>query len=163
MQPRCNRFRGIVSGMAKSTTKSYVPLMAAALAGIATTCVLLLVLVFLRSTSTASAATTGTTAEATASASSNGLPPLSGSGGGLEYMIRGRVAAVSATSITLAGNGPSITASINGSTRFTGQIMSASGIKVGDEVSAQLSGKSQSSLVASTIDDSGQTADGDSV
>lgn len=84
------------------------------------------------------------------------LPPLSGDGGGLTYMLNGRVAAISSTSITLAGNGPSVKAAIDGSTRVSGNVTEVSGIKVGDQVTAQVSGQSSTSLVASAIQDPGQ-------
>ncbi len=81
------------------------------------------------------------------------LPPLSGGGGGLQLMLNGRVAAVSGSSITLAGNGPDVKAAITSSTRFTGTVTSSKGVKVGDQISAQVSGSSASSLVAVDIQD----------
>jgi len=83
------------------------------------------------------------------------LPPLSGTGAGLQVMLGGRVTAVSATSITIGGRGPSVTAKITKATRFTGNVHSVTGVKVGDQVSAVLSGASASSLTATTIQDLG--------
>lgn len=59
-------------------------------------------------------------------------------GGGPEMFVGGRVTAVSGTSITIGGPGRSITAAVTSSTQFTGKVSSISGVKVGDQVSAQL-------------------------
>ncbi len=69
------------------------------------------------------------------------LPPRGGAGGrrALQLMVAGRVTAVSSTSITLAGQGHSITAALTRGTRITGRSDRAAGIKVGDTVSAQIS------------------------
>lgn len=83
------------------------------------------------------------------------LPPLSGSGGGLQLMLSGKVLAISGTSITLGGNGPNVVARINGSTRVSGNVTSPSGIKVGDQVSAQVTGRNSSNLTAVAIQDPG--------
>ncbi|MBR7826372.1 hypothetical protein KDK95_08670 [Actinospica sp. MGRD01-02] len=145
--------------------KSNAPLMAVAVVAVAAAIGLLIVLVFANSPSSASAAsdpTNGNPAptQTYAGGGSGGgtlaaLPPLSGNGGGLMYMLNGKVAAISSTSITLAGNGPSVTAAINSSTQVSGDISSVSGIKVGDQVTAQVSGQSSSSLVATAIQDPG--------
>jgi hypothetical protein len=86
------------------------------------------------------------------------LPPLSGGGGGgaLQLMLTGKVLAISGTSITLGGNGPSVTAAINGSTKFSGSVTSASGIRVGDLVGAEVSGQDSADMVAAEIQDPGQ-------
>jgi hypothetical protein len=65
---------------------------------------------------------------------SGGVP----GGGQAEMLVMGSVTAVSATSITIGGNGPAVTAAVTDATRVTGQVSSIAGIKVGDEVSAQL-------------------------
>jgi Domain of unknown function (DUF5666) len=145
--------------------KSNAPLLAVAVVAVAAVIGLLIVLVFANSPSTAAASdpTSGTNPAPTQTYAGGGsgggtlaaLPPLSGNGGGLMYMLNGKVAAISSTSITLAGNGPSVTAAINSSTQFSGNITSASGIKVGDQVTAQVGGQSSSSLVASAIQDPG--------
>jgi len=87
--------------------------------------------------------------------SPSALPPLSGTGGALQVMVGGRVTAVSATSITIGGRGPSVTAKITKATRFMGTTHSVTGVKVGDQVSAVLSGTSAGSLAAATIQDLG--------
>jgi len=84
------------------------------------------------------------------------LPPLNGNGGGLQYMLNGQVSAISATSITLSGSGPSVTAAITSSTQVGGNVTSVSQIKVGDQVTAQVGGKSATALVAMSIQDPGQ-------
>jgi hypothetical protein len=60
---------------------------------------------------------------------------LPGSGAATLFLV-GRVTAVSATSITIAGAGPTVTATVTPSTRVSGRVASISGIKVGDQVSA---------------------------
>ena len=67
----------------------------------------------------------------------NGGFPGGGGGVGHAFLIA-RVLKVSATSITLGGPGRSITASVTSSTRITGKVSAISGIKVGDQVSAQI-------------------------
>ena len=42
------------------------------------------------------------------------------------------------TSITIGGPGHTVTAAVTGSTRITGKVSGISGIKVGDQVSAQI-------------------------
>ncbi|HUN32505.1 MAG TPA: hypothetical protein VMU95_10875 [Trebonia sp.] len=81
------------------------------------------------------------------------LSPLTGNGSGLTMMLSGRVTAVSATSITIGGNGPSVTAKVTQETRFSGQVRSIGGVKVGDQVSATFSGSSASSLTVTAIED----------
>jgi hypothetical protein len=49
----------------------------------------------------------------------------------------------------------SITARITGSTQFSGQVRAISGVKVGDQVAASLTGSSASSLTATSLDDLG--------
>jgi hypothetical protein len=78
-----------------------------------------------------------------------------GGGGGGEMFAGGKVVAASPTSITLTGQGQQITAAITSSTKFTG-VSSASKIKVGDLVMAQISGYGTSHPVAITIQDPAQ-------
>jgi len=52
----------------------------------------------------------------------------------------GKVAAVSATSITLAAGGQRVTAAVTEATKVTGKVSSISGVKVGDMVTAQITG-----------------------
>jgi hypothetical protein len=67
----------------------------------------------------------------------NSLPGTGSAGSGTLFVI-GKVTAVSGTSITVGGPGHTVTAAVTGSTRITGQVSGISGIKVGDQVSAQI-------------------------
>jgi hypothetical protein len=76
------------------------------------------------------------------------LPP-----GAMERLeIGGQVTAVSATSITLNGGGQEITATVTRATKVTGKVTSISGVKVGDFVSASISG-ANGKLTAGSIQD----------
>jgi hypothetical protein len=76
------------------------------------------------------------------------LPP-----GAMERLeIGGQVTAVSATSITLNGGGQEITATVTRATKVTGKVTSISGVKVGDFVSASISG-ANGKLTADSIQD----------
>ena len=67
-----------------------------------------------------------------------GALPGTGSGGTGTLFAIGKVTAVSGTSITIGGPGHTVTAAVTGSTRITGKVSGISGIKVGDQVSAQI-------------------------
>jgi hypothetical protein len=76
------------------------------------------------------------------------LPP-----GAMERLeIGGQVTSVSATSITLDAGGQAIKAAVTRATTITGKVTSISGIKVGDLVSASISGTS-GKLTADSIQD----------
>jgi hypothetical protein len=90
-------------------------------------------------------------AGATPSVSAGGLPGT----GQLEMMLSGRVLAVSGTSITIGGSGPSVTAAVTGTTKVTGTARGIGGVKAGDEVSAQISG-TPGHLAATAIQDPAQ-------
>jgi hypothetical protein len=64
------------------------------------------------------------------------------------FLVRG-------TSITIGGTGPSVTAAINGGTTITGSAHGIGGVKVGDEVAAQITGNA-SHLVTTTLQDPAQ-------
>jgi hypothetical protein len=88
------------------------------------------------------------------------LPGLPGNAGGngdeqLRMLLTGRVLAVSRTSVTIGGAGPSVTASVTSTTRLTGRVHALSGVKVGDEVTAQITG-TPSHLVITTLQDPAQ-------
>jgi hypothetical protein len=68
----------------------------------------------------------------------NGAFPGSGPGAGPSLFMIGKVIAISSRSITIGGPGHAMTAAITGSTRITGSVSSISGIKPGDQVSAQI-------------------------
>jgi hypothetical protein len=68
-----------------------------------------------------------------------GTVPGGGGGAVGEGFITGRVEAVSSTSITIGGGpGQSMTAAITAATKVTGKVASIGGVKVGDQVSAQI-------------------------
>ena len=76
------------------------------------------------------------------------LPP-----GATEHLeIGGPVTAVSATSITLDGGGQPITAAVTRATAITGKVTGIAGIKVGDFVSALITG-ANGKLTADSIQD----------
>ena len=105
----------------------------------------------------AASAADGTTPSVSAPAGSGtglpGLPGLSGNGNGqLRMVLTGRVLAVSGTSITIGGHGPSVTAAVTSATTITGTAHGISGVKVGNEVSAQITGTA-GHLTATAIQD----------
>lgn len=83
------------------------------------------------------------------------LPKLASGGDGiLHLLLVGKVLAVSRSSITIDSNGSRPTkVAFTNSTKFTGRIVSISGIKVGDEVYAQVIGQSNADLLVATIRD----------
>ena len=94
------------------------------------------------------------------SGAGNGTQPAQ-QGGGLSSLppgamerleIGGQVTAVSATSITLNGGGQEITATVTRATKVTGKVTSISDVKVGDFVSASISG-ANGKLTADSIQD----------
>lgn len=56
----------------------------------------------------------------------------------LHIVMEGKVTAVSSSSITIQGTQHTVTASITSATKITGQASSISGIKVGENVSAEI-------------------------
>jgi hypothetical protein len=89
-----------------------------------------------------------------------GLPGPGSAAG--EMLIGGTVAAVTATSITIGGPGREVTAAVTSSTRFTGKITSISGVKAGDQVTAQLT-QNGGTITAVTVADPGQLPSGGSL
>jgi hypothetical protein len=75
----------------------------------------------------------GNSAAPAAPGQRGGVPP---GGGAATLFLVGTVTAVSATSITIEGAGPAVTATVTPSTRVSGRVASISGIRVGDQVSA---------------------------
>jgi len=120
-----------------------------------------LVVIAVRDVAATPAAANGAAPSASAAPGSSGgnqLPQgstpgaLPGSGQAEQVEIAGKVAAVSATSITLDGAGQQITATVTGGTKVTGRVTSIAGVKPGDLVSAQLTG-SGGKLTATAIQD----------
>jgi hypothetical protein len=90
---------------------------------------------------TPSASAPGGTGSAGSGTSRPALPGPTGNGDGqLQVIVTGRVLAVSATSITIGGSGPSVTAAVTSATKVTGTARNIAGVKPGDEVTAQVSG-----------------------
>jgi hypothetical protein len=85
-----------------------------------------------------------------------GLP---GGGPGRTASMIGKVSAVTSTSITVGGPGRSITAAVTGDTRVTGKVSSIGGVKVGDQVSAQMT-QSGGKFTATAIQDPAQAPPG---
>ncbi|HEX4397065.1 MAG TPA: hypothetical protein VH136_05490 [Trebonia sp.] len=81
----------------------------------------------------------GRAPSAGAPASGGGPAPTTvpGSGQTVQLEIGGKVTAVSATSITVAGPGHQVTAAVTNATKVSGRVSSISGVKAGDEVSLQ--------------------------
>jgi hypothetical protein len=88
----------------------------------------------------------GASASASISASASARPEQ------LRVALTGRVLAVSPTSITIGGAGPSVTAAVTGTTTITGRAHGIGGVKAGDEVSAELTGTADR-LTATAIQD----------
>lgn len=80
-----------------------------------------------------------------------GGPAGSGTGQ-VQALIVGTVTAVSSTSITVTGQGNSITAAVTHATKVSGSVTSISGVEVGDRVLAQLTGTGRT-FTATTIQD----------
>ena len=83
---------------------------------------------------------------------SGGVIPSTGPGQELQLDIGGEVTAVSATSITLGVGAQHVTAAITGATTVTGRVRNISGIRVGDLVSARITG-ADGKLTAVAIQD----------
>jgi hypothetical protein len=90
---------------------------------------------------------------------------IPGGGGAVEQMlVSGTVTAVSSTSITIGGGpGQSVTAAITSSTRITGKVTSIGGIRVGDQVSAQITRTNGGQPTVTAIQDPAQAQSGGSL
>jgi hypothetical protein len=89
--------------------------------------------------STSPSATPSTQPPALAPGGSSGGGVIPGGGGAVGQMfVAGPVTAVSSTSITIGGPDHTVTAAITSATRISGKVSSIGGIKVGDQVSAQI-------------------------
>jgi hypothetical protein len=100
-----------------------------------------------------SASPAAPTAGAQGGGAAGGGPGIGGGeGGGGNLFLGGKVTAISAASITLTGQGQTFTAAITSSTKFTG-VRGPSGIKVGAEVTAQITGYGSGHPVATAIQD----------
>jgi hypothetical protein len=75
-----------------------------------------------------------------------------GRGQAVQLEIGGKVTAVSATSITVAGPDHQVTAAVTSATKVSGRVSSIGGVTAGDEVSLQATGTS-GKLTATAIQD----------
>jgi hypothetical protein len=99
------------------------------------------------------------------------VAPGGGSGGGTipgggavgKMFVAGPVTAVSSTSITIGGPNHTVTAAITSATRITGKVTSIGGIKVGDQVSAQITESNGGQPTVAAIQDPAQAPSGGSV
>jgi hypothetical protein len=94
----------------------------------------------------------GSAPSAPTPASASASIPASARPGRLQVALTGRVLAVSRTSITIGGEGASVTAAVTGATTITGRAHGIGGVETGDEVSAQLTGTA-TRLTATAIRD----------
>lgn len=100
---------------------------------------------------------------AVAPGGSGGGGAIPGGGAVGEMFVAGPVTAVSSTSITIGGPNHTVTAAITNSTRITGKVTSIGGIKVGDQVSAQITESNGSQPTVTAIQDPAQAPSGGSV
>lgn len=84
--------------------------------------------------------------------SGGGSIPSAGPGQSVRLKLGGPVTAVSATSITVGSGTRAVTAAVTKSTVVTGNVHSIGGVKVGDLVSAQITG-SGGKLTAVSLQD----------
>jgi hypothetical protein len=101
------------------------------------------------------AAPSPTTAQPPGSSQQGGVPGSGGFPGGGpvgQLLLRGRVVAVSSTSITIAGGSHTVTAAVTSATSVTGKVTSIGLVKVGDVVSAQIT-ESGGEATATAIQD----------
>src|SRR6202034_87326 len=100
------------------------------------------------------------------------VAPGGGSGGGTipggggavgEMFVAGPVTAVSSTSIRIGGPNHTVTAAMTSSTRITGKVTSIGAIKVGDQVSAQITESNGGQPTVAAIQDPAQAPSGGGV
>jgi hypothetical protein len=78
--------------------------------------------------------------------------PAAGSGRAGTLFLIGTVTAVSRTSITIGGPGHAVKAAVTGATRVTGKASAITGIKAGDQVSAQITRGSTGNVAVAIAD-----------
>jgi hypothetical protein len=84
-----------------------------------------------------------------------GSLPGSGSGPVSQLLVGGKVLKVSSTSISIGGPGRSVTAAVTSATKVTGRVAGIGGVKVGDQVTAQIR-QSSGQATVTAIQDPGQ-------
>jgi hypothetical protein len=95
--------------------------------------------------------------------SGGGTIPGGGGGAVGEMFVAGPVTAISSTSITIGGPGHTVTAAITSATRITGKVTSIGAIKVGDQVSAQITQSNGGQPTVTAIQDPAQAPSGGSL
>jgi len=111
--------------------------------------------------STSPSATPSTQPPAVAPGGSSGSGTIPGGSGAVgEMFVAGPVTAVSSTSITIGGPGHTVTAAITSATRITGKVTSIGAIKVGDQVSAQITQTNGGRPTVTAIQDPAQAPSG---
>ena len=82
----------------------------------------------------------------------SGPAPPPGRSQAIQLEMGGKVTAVSATSITVAGPGHQVTAAVTSATKVSGRVSGIGGVKTGDLVSVQVTG-TDGKLTATAIQD----------
>jgi hypothetical protein len=106
--------------------------------------------------STSSSTTPNTQPSAVAPGGIGGGTVPGGGGAVGEMFVEGPVTAVSSTSITIGGPGHTVTAAITSATRITGKVTSIGAIKVGDQVSAQITQRNGGQPTVTALQDPAQ-------
>jgi hypothetical protein len=84
------------------------------------------------------------------------LPGSSGGGATGQAFVAGQVQKLSSTSITIGGGAQSMTAAVTSATKVTGKVTSIGAVKVGDDVSAQITVSSSGQATVTAIQDPAQ-------
>ena len=107
-----------------------------------------------RPAAASSVAPAGAPAPSAGAPASGGPAPATGPGRGqaIRLEMGGKVTAVSATSITVAGPGHQLTAAVTSATKVSGRVSGIRGVKTGDLVSVQATGTG-GELTATAIQD----------
>lgn len=96
----------------------------------------------------------------TPAAASSPRTPGSAGGEANEISMLGTVTAVTRASITIGGSGLSVTATVTSATRITGRVSSIGQVKVGDQVSAQMTQRGRQVTATAIQDPAEQSAGG---
>jgi len=106
-------------------------------------------------------ATPSTQPSVVAPGGNSGGGVIPGGGGAVgEMFVAGPVTAVSSTSITIGGPDRTVTAAITSATRISGKVTSIGEIKVGDQVSAQITQSNGGQPTVTAIQDPAQVPTG---
>jgi hypothetical protein len=105
-----------------------------------------------RPAAASAAPASGPAPTASVQAPSGGGVPAPGRGQTVQLEIGGKVTAVSARSITVAGPDHQVTAAVTSATKVTGRVSDIGGVKAGDEVTLLAAG-TEGDLTATAIQD----------